>query len=149
MNEKDKPDKYILLEQYKLYVEMADRISQRRQSANSYFISINVFLISFSSYMNHIKSSSVGVFIIFLSGILVCVIWYKLIKSYKGMNSGKFKVIHDMEKLLDYQPYDIEWKKLKHGKDKKLYHPFTKIELCIPWLFGALYGIFILILFTP
>ena len=31
-----------LLEQYKLYVEMADRISGRRQTANSFFLSINI-----------------------------------------------------------------------------------------------------------
>lgn len=29
-----------LVDQYKLYVEMADRISSRRASANSYFLSV-------------------------------------------------------------------------------------------------------------
>ena len=140
-NEKRGPDKSILLEQYKLYVEMADRISQRRQSANNYFIGVNVLLLSFFSYLNHIKSS-IGVFIIFsVAGILICFMWYRLIKSYKGMNDGKFKVIHDMEKMLDYQPYTIEWEKLGRGEDKKLYHPFTKIELDIPRIFSALYVI--------
>ena len=41
------PDKYggeyqnHLLEQYKLYVQMADKISERRQSANSFFLTVN------------------------------------------------------------------------------------------------------------
>jgi len=30
-----------LLEQYKLYVELADRVSQRRGTANTFFLSIN------------------------------------------------------------------------------------------------------------
>jgi len=35
-----------LLEQYKLYIEMADRISSRRQSANSFFLSLNTTLVA-------------------------------------------------------------------------------------------------------
>ena len=41
-----------LLEQYKLYVEMADRISARRQTANSFFLSINTAIIALISYLN-------------------------------------------------------------------------------------------------
>ncbi|MCZ0931711.1 MAG: hypothetical protein OXJ52_00945 [Oligoflexia bacterium] len=145
MDEKNKIDKKILLEQYKLYVEMADRISQRRQSANNYFISVNIFLFSFFSYLQYIKFN-IGAFIIFSAGIIVCFVWYRLIKSYKGINSGKFKVIHEMEKNLSYQPYKIEWEKIGKGNDKKLYQPFTKIELYVPWVFSILYAIFILII---
>ena len=36
-----------LLEQYKLYVQMADKISERRQSANTFFLTINTVLIAF------------------------------------------------------------------------------------------------------
>src|SRR5262245_9792406 len=46
------PDKYPdgafqnhLLEQYKLYVEMADRISQRRGTANTFFLTVNTAII--------------------------------------------------------------------------------------------------------
>lgn len=35
-----------LFEQYKLYIESAEKISDRRQSANNYFIAINTALIS-------------------------------------------------------------------------------------------------------
>jgi hypothetical protein len=42
-------DKYAehLLEQYKLYVQMADKISERRQSAHRFFITVNTALIAF------------------------------------------------------------------------------------------------------
>ena len=143
----------MLLEQYKLYVEMTDRISQRRQSANNYFLSINVLLCSFFSYFISVNSLSIetifqifGVGAIFLSGIIICYIWYRLIRSYKDMNSGKFKVIHEMEKMLPYQPYEIEWKKLGEGKDETLYLPFTRMELKVPWVFGILYVVMIVIL---
>lgn len=47
-----------LLEQYKLYVGMADKISERRQSANSYFLSLNTALLGFVGYMNSIGVKS-------------------------------------------------------------------------------------------
>ena len=146
MNEKNKPDKGILLEQYKLYVEMADRISQRRQSANNYFLSVNILLFSALSYsMDKRFKQTVFLWLIALVGILVSLIWHRLIRSYKDMNSGKFKVIHEMEQMLGYQPYKREWEKLGEGKQKKLYLPFTKIELYVPLVFGFSYVIFILI----
>src|SRR5215211_423888 len=57
------PDKYggeyqnHLLEQYKLYVQMADKISERRQSANSFFLTINTALIAF---LGLVASPNVG-----------------------------------------------------------------------------------------
>ena len=147
MGNADTVDKTILLEQYKLYVEMADRISQRRQSANNYFLTINTFLLSFFAFFSK-GSSSIPVLVglISLAGITLCYVWYRLITSYKGLNSGKFKVIHEMEKLLGYAPYDIEWEKLGCGENKKLYLPFTNIEPYIPGVFGVLYIVSILTL---
>src|SRR5256885_4461010 len=40
----------IFLEQYKLYVEMADRISSRRLTANSFFLTINSAIIALGGY---------------------------------------------------------------------------------------------------
>ncbi len=128
-----------LLEQYKLYVEMADRISQRRQSANNYFISVNVLLYSLLSYLIYIKFNTGVFFTIFLPGVIICCVWCSIIKSYKRLNTGKFKVIHEMEKKLNYQPYQREWEIVGKGKDKKLYQPFTEIELYVPWIFGIIY----------
>ena len=35
-----------LMEQYKLYVETADRVSERRSTANTFFLTANTLLIS-------------------------------------------------------------------------------------------------------
>ena len=140
----NKIDKSILLEQYKLYVEMTDRISQRRQSTNTYFLSVNTFLISSFVYLTINKYSIHSAFIILLAGWAFCYIWYRLIRSYKDLNSGKFKVVLEIEGLLGYAPYDIEWNKLGCGKDRKLYKPFTEIEPFVPLIFAVLYPIMII-----
>jgi len=131
------------LEIYKSYLESIENISARRQSANSFFLSINTPIAGavgyiFSDY-NAKQSLSLSLVILSLSGIVICYTWYRLIKSYKQINSSKFKVLHEIEKMLPIAPFDLEWKTLGSGKDFKKYLPFTKVEFIIPWAFITLY----------
>jgi len=125
-----------LLEQYKLYVEMADRISSRRQSANSFFLSINTAIIALMGYVN-LGNKDVFDFywLVSLAGMVLCYMWYRLVRSYKDLNTAKFKVVHEMETRLPFAPYDLEWEKVGKGENSKLYLPFTHIEIFIPWVF--------------
>ena len=130
-----------LLEQYKLYVEMADRISSRRQSANSFFLSVNTAIIALISYINlGYKNNSSFYWLVSLAGMALCFMWYRLVRSYKDLNTAKFKVIHEMEAKLPVAPYDLEWEKVGKGKVSKLYLPFTHIEICIPWIFFVIHA---------
>jgi hypothetical protein len=138
-----------LLEQYKLYVQMADKISERRQSANSFFLTVNTTLIAF---LGLVASPDGGgdpglvaspplpwSLVVAAAGVVLCYSWYRLVRSYKGLNSGKFKVVHAIESRLPVAPYDAEWEAVGRGEDKDLYLPFTHIEIHIPWVFAALY----------
>lgn len=118
-------DKEILLEQYKLAVEMADRISARREGANKIFLSVNSIIFAFLAmqgtfYEIHIFISVVGIFI--------STVWATMIQNYKNLNSAKYAVIHEMENMLPWKVYKDEWEKLKQGKDKKVYAKLTVIE---------------------
>ncbi len=133
------------LEQYKLYVEMADRISSRRQSTNTFFVTLNTALISMAAYAKSaISIDSFFYIITSLAGLLICYIWYRLVKSYKNLNSAKFKVVHAIEEELPFKLYDAEWEAVGRGKNKKLYHPFTELELKVPWVFFSIYILVIL-----
>lgn len=126
-----------ILEQYKLYVEMADRISQRRANTNTFFISINTFLIAVVTFFgenNYLIFRPVA-----LVGIVLSLAWYNLLSSYMHLNSGKFKIIHEIETLLPISPYKDEWNELGHGKDKKLYHSVSHLEISLPVMLGILY----------
>lgn len=135
-----------LLEQYKLYVQMADKISERRQSTNTFFLTVNTTLIAF---LGVIAKLGVGgalpypplpwVLAVSAAGVVLCYSWYRLAHSYKGLNSGKFRVIHTLESKLPSSPYDAEWVSLGEGEDPKRYLPFTHIETKIPWVFVGLY----------
>jgi hypothetical protein len=130
-----------ILEQYKLYVEMADRISARRMLANSFFVSVHVALVTAFTVMlkEKILIPSFVNLLPFLSVVFLCYMWWKIIKSYRQLNSGKFKVIHAIEQILPIAPYDAEWHILGNGKEQSKYFPLTHIENYIPVCFAILY----------
>jgi hypothetical protein len=131
------------LEIYKLYLGMADKISERRQSANSFFLTVNTAIVALVSYVQlgqTAKTGSIFYFVISLAGMIICYMWYRLVLSYKQINSGKFKVVHLIEENLPLAPYDAEWDVLGRGKDPKKYLPFTHIEMYVPWVFLGLHA---------
>ncbi len=138
-----------LFEQYKLYVEMADRISARRMLANSFFVGVHTALIAaFTVLLKEkiLQPSLVGL-APFLAVIILCFVWWRTVNSYRQSNSGKFKVVHALEQMLPVAPYDAEWTALGEGKDKKLYLPLTHIENWVPVCFGVLYALLALSLY--
>ena len=127
-----------MLEQYKIYVEMTDRISSRRITVNSFFLSINTAIIALIVYIKN--SNVIGFYgLVSLSGAILCFLWYRMIRSYRDLNSGKFKVIHEIENKLPISPYDSEWEAIGRGKNSKLYLPFTHIEMGIPIIFLSIH----------
>ena len=143
-----------LFEQYKLYVEMADRVSERRSTANNFFLAVNTLLISvFGAIIgkNTLSMSSSGNwFSLFaISGIAFSTAWFYIVKSYSQLNSGKFKIIHEIEKQMPLALYKAEWIALGKGHDPKLYRPLTHIEKFAPLSFGLIYIIILLLIAYP
>lgn len=132
-------------EQYKIYLEMADRISSRRQSANSFFVTINTLLITLSGYAKAATNAETFFYVMTsLAGVLICYVWYRLVLSYKNLNSAKFKVVHAIERELPYRLFDAEWDAVGRGENKKLYHPFTNLEVRVPWIFLTIHVLVVL-----
>jgi hypothetical protein len=141
-SDKDKYKSH-LLEQYKLYLEMADRISSRRQAANSYFLSVNTALLGFVGYLTT-KEPVEYLWLLGIAGLALSYSWQRLILSYQNLNTAKFNVVHHIEKRLPISPYNAEWDALGRGKNEKLYKPFTDVERNVPWVFVLLHGFVIL-----
>ena len=136
-----------LLEQYKLYVEMTDKVSERRQSANNYLLTVNSILISIFGILSGFGTDvepHTWVYFIPIAGLLVSITWATLIRSYSQLNSGKFKVIHWMESQLPVSMYDTEWRILEKGRGKR-YLPFTYVEKFVPWIFSLIYILLIVV----
>jgi hypothetical protein len=135
-------DEQRLFEQYKLYLDGATEISNRRQKANEYFLTINTILVSlivFVSQYKQINDPRLIICFIAIIGLINSVITYFLIRSYKQINTVKFQVLHELEASMPANLYAYEWEKLGKGKDRKKYWPFSHLELKIPLLFSAIF----------
>jgi hypothetical protein len=117
---------------------MADRVSQRRQTANSFYLSLNTLFVGGSAYLGDAQTF-VGNLLVTAAGISISLLWWWNGLSYKTLNDAKFAVIQEMEEGLPLKPYTREWAKLDPDQDGIRHRPFHKIERLVPWIFMGVY----------
>lgn len=146
VNERVTPSPSERFEQYKLYVETADKISGRRLAANSFYLTINTALAAFLGYVTSKDSleTTLAVFGIPVAGMVLCYVWYRQICSYRDLNKAKFDVIHVMEEHMSFKMFEAEWELLGRGSDKKKYRSFSDTEKLVPWVFFGIHVVLIL-----
>ena len=115
-------DKYPdhLLEQYKLYVEMTDRVSQRRERSNPFFMTLlagpAILAVLARFWLDGENDSGAFLPLVLLaSGLLgtaLSTTWFASIRSYRHLNNARFRVIGEMEKRLPFGSYSFEWELL-------------------------------------
>jgi hypothetical protein len=127
-----------LLEQYKLYVESAEKVSERRLSANNYLLTVNAFLVTLYGLLAGSPYKSSWTVLVPIAGVLVSLTWYRIITSYRDLNTVKFQVIHELEQEMPAALYAYEWHKAEEGRGK-VYHPLTHLERWVPLIFVLLY----------
>ncbi len=132
-----------LLEIYKLHSELADRVSQRREAANRLYVSLLSGLAVFLAVLIRlgIGDASLQVVLCFAGsiGALLAVSWYVVIRSYRQLNTGKFKALHELEEKLAYAFFKREWELLAEGKEMKSYWKLTTVEVSLPCVFFLLF----------
>lgn len=131
-------------EQYKLAVEMADRISARRGTANSFFLTVSTALAA-------LLGGEDLRWYVAVAGIVVAISWWALLRSYRDLNAAKFAVIVALEERLPLQIYGDEWKRLRRDPARfslrpgalglwlRQYRELGQIERIVPWVFALIY----------
>lgn len=154
------PDHYFEL--YNVAVEMADRTSARRLTANAFFVTINMglaALLGVHAFRWYVSAA----------GVVLAVVWWALLKSYRDINRAKYEVINAMEELLPVPIFGNEWAILKPqrqassvlarstavigrgGRIKAVLRDGTRrewltqywelgtVERVVPWIFAVIY----------
>lgn len=139
-------DKEFLVRQYELYVQSTQQVTERRFKANQFYISllsallgVLAFMFSKDNFQNLAGYRETVLQAVCVLGLLLNLIWFFTIRSYRKLNEAKFKVIHEIEVQLPFQPYDREWEIIESNK----YFLLTKIE---QWLCLALTLPFVILL---
>jgi len=118
---------------------MADRVSQRRQTANSFYLTVNTAIIGATAYLSTLHPSWLSGVVLSMAGLAVCVVWGWNILSYKTLNGAKWQVITDLEQSLVARPFHDEWAKLDPLNSGARHTPFHRVEILVPWIFGAVH----------
>ena len=132
----------VLFEQYKLIVGTSEALVSRRLQVNTFFLTVNSLILAAIGLLLRENASNnivgAALFILGISGMILCFAWSQMIMSFRQLNRGKFEVIHVLEGRLPARIFAAEWGALGRGEDPSQYKPFTKTEIWLPRIIGGL-----------
>lgn len=131
---------HLLMEQYKLYVEMSDRIHARRNLANVFFLTMHAVIIGLLglSIIRNPYIPQPGLLLFPLLGLLVlCYAWWRLVQYFRRLNRAKNAVIGELEQRLPSTSHKAEQVAL--GEHDRPYNPLKRMEVTLPFIFAGLY----------
>jgi hypothetical protein len=134
---------------YRFLVEMADRSSARRGTANAFFLTLHTGLSGFAGLvvtrsLDDPNPDRFGLILVGSVGLILCAAWSLLIRSYRLLNNAKFTIINELEERFDIQPFTREWALLKRegpigDRRKPRYAELSVVEVSVPIAFGLVY----------
>jgi len=139
--DKENYDKNILLEQYKLYVDDAQKTSDRRSLTNNFFLSGITILFTAISFLfnNNVK---LALILLDSIGISLAIVWGLQLDYYNKLNSSKFTVINAVEKKLSANGFKTEWDIFK--SKKRLGLGASRLELFLPTVLCISFIVFLI-----
>lgn len=101
---KDFADKETLLQQYQMFVQTSEELVRRKQSVNSFYVTLNSLMLSAivsilcaAGDISELANGNLVVYVIsaFLAviGIVICCSWITLLHSYSNLNERKWRLL--------------------------------------------------------
>lgn len=110
-------------EQYKIFVESAEKNSEKRVTQNNIYLTIN---LAFLSYILFQKPNLVETIITSFVGLIICLVWLLTIINFCKRNKVKFDIINEMEEGFG-NLYKEEWKRISILTPLSTYEKFLAI----------------------
>jgi hypothetical protein len=133
-----------LFEQYKLFIDMADKNSERRSKYNSFYLSLISALIAVIGILSQIEKPISTIYfwwvaLVSVIGVIFCILWKTNINCYRQLGTAKYTVITEIEKRLPVVAFAKEWEYLCDAKTKSKYEELTLVERWIPLVFALIF----------
>lgn len=133
------------LEQWKFYGQSTHQVSNRRLKNNRFYLRLLIALLGIAGIGGELGFiTPIGILFIGAIGLPFCVLWTFHILSYKQLNSGKYRVLWSLAEELPYDPFQMEWDRLKQGDEPDVYIKHTTVEVWWPRVFGYFYAVLVL-----
>ncbi len=131
----NKDEKYLILEQYRIYSEGKDKFIDRQFASNRFFLVVNLVVLAAITFVGQY----VQAFVLGIIGTLVSIMWWINIDSYQQLIKVKYaKVLEFLETKLPEQPYHKEYAdymEMKKGNNLIIFGDFQKflafIIICV------------------
>ena len=136
-------------EEFKLFSDHVQRLSERRQAASQTYLTVNTAVFGVLAFL--VKDAGfrgwglVGVSApLFAVGVLACVIWHKIIVQFKTIIGWHYEQLRAMENDIagSMQVYTKEWERFFQPRDGREHFGFSRLEVWLPRLLIALYLIY-------
>lgn len=126
----------MLLAQWQTCVEMANAVSERRDTMNNLFVSLNLAVFAAISFLWTGETV-----VLCIAGCSSCAVWLLFIRYFRQLNSAKYEIIGKIEEQLPVKAFSDEWAILHN---KKRYFEGTQLDKILPWVFLIIYGVILL-----
>jgi hypothetical protein len=141
-------NKNFMFEQYRLLIDSAHKIEERRSGSNNVFIGINTIIVSvLVNSANSVTTDIIRIpFLVslILIGMLVAWDWLKVTASYKKLNFLNYSLIESFESLLPTFAFSLRAKIEAEEAEEKLKNRaniILKNESLLPKAFLFIYTI--------
>ena len=136
-------------DEYRLFVESTQFLTERRQAATRTFLTINTGIFAVLAFLvRDVGFRGWGLVLValplFLTGALACLIWHAMIQQYKALIAWRYDQLQAMERLLEpcYRMYNREWEDFFRPRAGKERFGFSRLEVWLPRLFLLLYLVY-------
>lgn len=136
-----------VMEIYQTAVEMADRISARRASANTFFLTVQTAFIAVLGVATPTLESAPWwmSLVVSVAGLTLSASWWLQLRSYRALNAAKFSVITKIEaEHMPIKAFSEEWNYLKQDpvrRWRRRYAELGTVERVVPVVFAVLYAV--------
>jgi len=105
-----KDEKYLILEQYRIYSDAKERFIERQFTTNRFYLVLNLIILIATYVLSTLTPQYQPVIVLSIIGFAVTIMWWMNIDSYQMLIKVKYaKVLEYLETKLPEQPYHKEF----------------------------------------
>ena len=105
-----KDEKYLILEQYRIYSDAKEKFIERQFSTNRFYLVLNMIVLIAAYVLSTLTPQYTPVIVLSVIGFAITMMWWMNIDSYQMLIKVKYaKVLEYLETKLPEQPYHKEF----------------------------------------